>query len=379
MDLKIFQLERGMTILFWLCALFTVFTYLGYPIWLWIFSRLRYRPVIKRQLTPTVTIIIAVRNEEGTLSSKLDCLRGLEYPRDRIQIVVASNGSTDGTERILHEHCDYVDAVILKTACGKAAALNEAVTRAKGEILVFMDARQSVDSNAVSELTACFGDPDVGAVSGELLLDSHSGSSSGGLGIYWEIEKAVRKFESDSGSEVGVTGALYAMRRELYVPIPAGTILDDVFVPMNVVRLGKRVIFQPKAIARDRVFSEEGKEFSRKVRTLTGNYQLTWLMPWLLSWRNPLLFRYVCHKLLRLLCPLLLVLMLVSAGMAEGQIYQAFFCSQILFYALGAFGILFPSTNKFKPVKITATFVMLNAAATLAFCNFITGRNRVWL
>ena len=163
-----------------------------------------------------------------------------------------------------------------------------------------MDARQIVDPDAVSELVSCFADPDVGAVSGELLLES---ASADALGIYWKIEKVVRKLESATGSVVGVTGAIYAIRRELYTEIPPGTILDDVFIPMNVARMGKRVVFQPSAIARDRLFNEKGKEFSRKVRTLTGNYQLLRLAPWLLSPSNPLLFRFISHKLLRLLVP----------------------------------------------------------------------------
>jgi cellulose synthase/poly-beta-1,6-N-acetylglucosamine synthase-like glycosyltransferase len=211
-----------------------------------------------------------------------------------------------------------------------------------------------------------------------LLETSSSAPSSDALGIYWKIEKIVRKLESESGSVVGVTGALYAIRRELYTEIPPGTILDDVFVPMYVARMGKRVVFQPTAIARDQLFSEKGKEFSRKVRTLTGNYQLLQLAPWLLSPVNPLLFRLISHKLLRLLAPLLLILMLVASAISSGPFYRSIFWLQILFYALAAIGTLGPSTKQFKPIAIANTFVMLNAAAALAFYNFVAGRNRVW-
>jgi hypothetical protein len=160
--------------------------------------------------------------------------------------------------------------------------------------------------------------------------------------------------------------------------MPSGTILDDVFIPMHVARMGKRVVFQPSAIARDRLFSEKGKEFSRKVRTLTGNYQLLRLAPWLLSPTNPLLFRLVSHKLLRLVVPLLLVLMLVACELSRGPFYSAILWLQILFYALAAFGMVSPSTKRFMPIAIANTFVMLNAAAALAFYNFVAGRNRVW-
>jgi cellulose synthase/poly-beta-1,6-N-acetylglucosamine synthase-like glycosyltransferase len=254
------------------------------------------------------------------------------------------------------------------------------VKLATGDILVFLDARQTIDANAVSELVACFADPEVGAASGELLLETAPGlGSANALGIYWKIEKVVRKLESSSGSVVGVTGAIYAIRREYFSPIPRGTILDDVFVPMNVARTGKRVVFQPSAIARDQLFSEKGKEFSRKVRTLTGNYQLLKLAPWLLSPANPLLFRFVSHKLLRLLVPLLLILMLAASAMSREPFYRAIFWLQILFYVLAVFGAFSPSSRRFKPIAIANTFVMLNAAAALAFYNFVVGRNRVWV
>ncbi len=369
-----------MKLLFWLCGALIGYVYIGYAIWLSLCTRVHNRPVAKQYYAPNISIIIAARNEEANLPNKLENLRRLAYPQDRIQIVITSDGSTDRTASILREQTPYISPVIFDESNGKACALNEAVKRATGEILVFLDTRQFVEPNAISELTSCFADPAVGAASGELLLETTYGTpSADALGIYWKIEKIMRKLESASGSVVGVTGAIYAIRRELYTEIPRGTILDDVFVPMNVARMGKRVVFQPSAIARDRVFSEKGKEFSRKVRTLTGNYQLLRLAPWLLSPANPLLFRFISHKLLRLLVPVLLILMLVASAVARGPFYRAMFWLQVLFYVLAAVGMLSPSTKKFKPVGIASTFVMLNAAAALAFYNFVAGRNKVWL
>lgn len=368
-----------MKLLFWLCFAITSYVYFGYAIWLWLYARLHRRPVLQNPLTLTISIIIAARNEENTLPSKLENLRLLNYPQDHLQIVIASDGSTDQTASILRQQVPHIVPVILEASNGKARALNEAVKHATGEILVFLDTRQTVDPDAISELTSCFADPAVGAVSGELLLENASGAlSSDALGIYWKIEKAVRKLESASGSVVGVTGAIYAIRRELYTEIPSGTILDDVFIPMNVARLGKRVVFQPSAIARDRLFSEKGKEFSRKVRTLTGNYQLLQLAPWLLSSANPLLFRFISHKLLRLTVPLLMLIMLAASGLSGGSLYREVFWLQVFFYLLAAFGILSPSLRRLKPVAIASTFVMLNAAAAIAFYNFVAGRNSVW-
>jgi len=369
-----------MKLLFWICFALIGYAYFGYACWLLLCVRLRSRPILKRRLSPNVSIVIAVRNEEANLPAKIENLCLLDYPRDRLQVVIASDGSTDRTASILRERAADVLSVILDESKGKASALNEAVKFATGEILVFLDARQTVERDAVSELVSCFADPEVGAVSGELLLEAASGiPSADALGMYWKIEKATRKLESATGSVVGVTGAIYAIRRELYREIPPGTILDDVFVPMNVARMGKRVVFQPSAIARDRLFSERGKEFSRKVRTLTGNYQLLRLAPWLLSPSNPLLFRFVSHKLLRLLVPLLLLLLLMASAIATGPFYRAIFWLQVVFYVSAAFGTLSPAAKKFKPIGIASTFVMLNAAAALAFYNFAAGRKKVWL
>jgi cellulose synthase/poly-beta-1,6-N-acetylglucosamine synthase-like glycosyltransferase len=369
-----------MKLLFWLCFAATAYAYLGYLIFLMLYVRLHGRRVAKQSFAPPVSIIIAAHNEQSNLPAKIQNLRELDYPKDLLQVVIASDGSTDATVAILRENEPFILPVILDQARGKANALNAAVSQATGEMLLFLDVRQVVDKGALKELVANFADPQVGAVSGELLLQTPSGQPAGdALGIYWKIEKAVRKLESASGSVVGVTGAIYAIRRELYSPIPIGTLLDDVFVPMNIARTGKRVIFEPAAIARDYIFSEKGKEFSRKVRTLTGNYQLIRLAPWLLSPANPLLFRFISHKLLRLLVPLLLVLMLISSAIASGPFYRTIFWLQVIFYLLAAFGSLTPSIKRFKPVALATTFVMLNAAAAVAFYNFITGRNKVWI
>lgn len=364
---------------FWVCLALTAYAYLGYAAWLWIQARLRRQPVACRPWEPTVTIVIAARNEEASLPAKLNNLRELDYPAARLQVVVASDGSTDRTAEILRSQSAWIVPVVLKESRGKACALNEAVQRATGEVLVFLDARQFVEPQAVSELVACFADPSVGAVSGELMLENAAaGGNTEGVGLYWKVEKTIRKLESATGSVVGVTGAIYAIRRELYTEIPAGTILDDVFVPMCIARKGRRVVFQPSAIAHDRVFIEKGREFSRKVRTLTGNYQLLKLAPWLLSPANPMLFRFVSHKLLRLLVPLLLAAMLVASAAAGRPFYRAIFWVQIVFYGLAGLGVVSPAAKRWKPVAVANTFVMLNVAAAVAFCNFVSGQDQVW-
>ncbi len=363
-----------MQLLFWISVAGILYTYAGYPILLRVFG-IR-KPLIRGPYAPTVSIILAAKNEAANLPRKLAALRTSSYPPELLQIVIASDGSTDATEEILREAPDVVP-VLLQPSVGKAEAVNQAVRRATGEVLVCLDVRQSLDPDAIRQLVSCLADPAVGAVSGELLLEDATGQpSADGLGIYWKIEKLTRKLESATGSVVGVTGAIYAIRRELFRPIPKGTLLDDVLIPMQVARAGKRVIFHSGAVARDRIFADRGKEFGRKVRTLTGNYQMLQLAPWLLSPANPLLFRLISHKLLRLVVPLFLLVLLFSSALAGAPFYKFVFALQMLFYLLATIGLLRPTTRRGRAVGIPYTFCMLNAAAAMAFYNFVGGRAR---
>lgn len=369
-----------MKLLFWCSFLMVLWSYVGYVAVLWILSLSRPRPVAVGAFHPTVSVLIAAHNEERTLQTKIDNLLGLDYPRDRLQIVIASDGSSDRTSEILFANKDVVSPVILDQAQGKAQALNEARKHATGEILVFFDVRQRIALDAISQLTSYFNDHSVGAVSGELLLDQQAtGDRTSGLGIYWRLEKLIRKLESACGSVIGATGAIYAIRAVLYTEIPKETILDDVFIPMNIARYGKRIVFCPSAMAFDELSDVRGKEFSRKVRTLTGNYQLLDLQPWLLRSANPLRFRFVSHKLMRLAVPLFLCLMLLASALETGIIYRAVLWGQVSLYVAGLLGWIWPKTGRVRPIAVASTFLMLNAAATVAFYNFLLKRYRVWV
>ena len=365
-----------MRLLFWVSVLLIGYAYAGYPLLLRIFGR--KKPVLVQRVTPSVSIVIAAHNEEGNLPRKLRSIRELDYPKHLLQIVIVSDGSTDATPTLLQEAGPDVLPLILQAAVGKAEALNRGVALATGEIILFLDMRQTVDPDAVSELVRHFADPSVGAVSGELMLEAPDGSPSrDGLGLYWKIEKITRKLESETGSVVGATGAIYAIRRQLFRPIPQGTLLDDVLIPMQVARTGSRVLFHSGAIARDRIFPDPGKEFSRKVRTLTGNYQLLRLAPWLLTLSNPLLLRLISHKLLRLAVPLLLVLLLIASAAAQGSFYCAALVLQVMFYAAALLGTVAPAARRQRFIAIAYTFTMLNVAAAAAFYNFL-GRRARW-
>ena len=351
------------------------YAYAGYWLALRLFAR--KRRVAVGDPEPSVSVLMAARNEGHNLAAKLQNLAELDFPAHLLQVIVVSDGSTDNTAEVLAQF-PSVEAVMLPVSGGKALALNEGVRRATGELLWMLDVRQRVERDALRRLLPAFADPAVGAVSGELLLENADGSpSSEALGIYWNIEKAVRRMESESGSVVGVTGAIYLMRRALYEPLPAGLVLDDVLVPIQVARRGYRVLFQPAAVARDRIFVEPGKEFRRKVRTLTGNLQLLQMAPWLLGPSNPLLLRFVSHKLLRLPVPFLLVILLLTSVVSSSTWMHVMLGLQVLFYALAVLGTVAPDCRRWKVVAIPATFSMLNVAAALAFYKFATGES-VW-
>ena len=201
-----------------------------------------------------------------------------------------------------------------------------------------------------------------------------------GMGVYWRIEKKVRELESASGSVVGATGAIYCARRRLCDPLPAGTILDDVLLPMQVVRKGARVVFDSRARAWDSADLGQRPEFMRKVRTLNGNYQLLQLAPWLLSAKNPIRFEFVSHKVLRLMVPFALLASLTSSLFVPQPFYRAVLAAQIVFYGLSLAAIAGLKIGPLSRVAdLARTFVVLNSAAVLAFMNFVTGRKASWV
>lgn len=367
---------------FWISAAVLAYTYFGYPVLLWLRVRWRPRPVQPGFHQPLVSVVMVVRNEAPLLQAKVQALLELDYPPDRCELVVVSDGSTDGSDELLREQARNlrVQVVLNQFGRGKASGLNDALEFAQGEILVFTDVRQRIEREALRRLIENFTDPGVGCVSGALMLgDPEAGESARGLGAYWSIERKIRELESRSGSVVGATGALYAVRRELLAPLPPETILDDVYIPMQVVRQGRRVILEPQARTWDQPDLGAGKEFARKVRTLSGNYQLLQLAPWLMRRENPIRFEFVSHKLLRLAAPFALAAMLVSSAYLPGTIYRATLAAQLAFYALSLLAMV---RLKHGPLARAAdaawTFVLLNTAAMVAFARFVTGRKVVW-
>jgi cellulose synthase/poly-beta-1,6-N-acetylglucosamine synthase-like glycosyltransferase len=371
-----------MELVFWLSIGFVAYVYAGYPLVLELWARLRTSPrradLQVRRAMPGVSIVVAAHNEGARLDRRLQNLRSLDYPPARRQIIVVSDGSTDDTAAVTGRHAPHVELIVVPKG-GKALALNAGVERAKFDVIVFADARQNFAPDALRRLVARLDDPAVGAVTGELLLDCESAlfsnrrvderrtagagpargraerrttadrrvalesSIADGVGLYWRYEKHLRRLESTVASTLGATGAIYAIRRALWTPLPAGTILDDVLTPMRVVMAGFRAVFEEEAKAYDRAPADSEAESRRKVRTLSGNFQILWLEPrLLLPWRNPVWFQYLSHKIGRLLAPYaLLAAFAASLALAQHSgFYLAVLAGQVAFLGLAGYGAL---------------------------------------
>lgn len=363
---------------YWVGVLLLVHVFVGYPVWIWLLARWRPQPVRKQPQAPTVTVVMAVYDGAAHIEAKLANLAALDYPRELIDIVLACDGCRDDSAVRARQFGDArVRVLEFAERRGKAACLNDAVAAATGELLLMNDVRQRLSPDALSELAANFADGSVGAVGGELLFEDAQTGFAQGVDAYWRYEKLIRHAESRSGSMIGVSGALYAIRRELFQPLPAGTVLDDVLVPMRVVAAGSRVVFEPRALAWDRPSQQPAEERRRKLRTLAGNFQLIQLAPWLLSpWRNPLWFRFASHKLLRLLAPWLILLVALTAMLlATRHLICALTVLFLLMAALASIaGRLVTPLGRWLPVRLTTAFVYLNVFSAQALITF--ARNR---
>jgi cellulose synthase/poly-beta-1,6-N-acetylglucosamine synthase-like glycosyltransferase len=425
-----------MAVTFWVSVAVIAYVYVGYPLLVYLWARNRggracsaYGDAFARgdasarrddnrgtDDLPSVSIVIAARNEGARIGARIENLLGLDYPASKRQIIVVSDGSTDATVDVLERYSRDVIAIAVPPS-GKALALNVGVLRATSDIVVFADARQVFAADALRELVAPFADGRIGAVTGELLLDAESpcrrrgrdrrtpsaspvasgfsrmtasnvssvavssaavssvaavrlkadatkadatetetedrrvgerrrtlrSTIADGVGLYWTYEKQLRRFESAVDSTLGATGAIYAIRRSLWRPLPAGTILDDVLTPMRAVLAGSRVVFNERACAFDRAAVDSDAEARRKIRTLAGNYQILGLEPRLLSpWANRVWLQYMSHKVGRLAVPYALLTMFAASLVlsATNVFYQLVLGGQVLFYLLAGCGAL---------------------------------------
>jgi hypothetical protein len=348
-----------------------------YPLVVHLRARWAPRPVRRGRVDVSVSCVIAARNEAPAIGARLANVLAAEFPAARLEVVVVSDGSTDGTDDVVagwaRRTGGRVRLVRVGAGRGKAHALTAGVAAARGDVVVFGDARQRFAPDAIAALVENFADPDVGAVSGHLDLEPRPDGGGQALDVYWRFERALRRAESASGSAVGCTGAIYAIRRALFTPLPEDTLLDDVLVPMRIALAGYRVVFEPRARAFDRCAELRGREFGRKVRTVAGNVQLLRLCPSLVDVRRGApAWRFIGHRLVpRVLLPWALAGVLASSAVLRGRRYRLALAAQALAYAAGLAGIaLEPRGGRW--LRAPAAFLALNAAGLVGTIRYFT-------
>ncbi len=364
--------------IFWLSAGCVAYVYFGYTLLLTVWSRLAPRPVKKGPAMPFVSLVTTAFNEERVIEEKIRVSLALDYPEDRYEIVVVSDGSKDRTVEIARRFEDgkRVRVLAFEPNRGKLQCLNDAVPQLKGEIVAFSDASSMPAKNALRELMANFADPEVGACSGVYqVLKKDEAEHGGQEGFYWKYETYLKLREAEIDSILGCHGSLYAIRKALY-PFPSpDTINDDYVIPLRILHGGHRVAYEPAAVA-----YEEAKEmggFSRRIRIMAGNFEQLREMGGLLNpprWKP--LFFFVSHKLGRLVAPAAMAAALVAnLFLLDRLLYQATLALQLAFYGLSAMGAVWPLRPKI--LRAPYYFTMINVATLWGLYYVIVGRGRL--
>lgn len=362
----------------------SVYIYLGYPALIFLVSRLRPRP-FRRGGEPTVTVLIPVYNEEGVIADKIANTLALDYPPERLEILVVSDGSTDATESIVRRFEARVRLLSLPRS-GKAFALNEGARAARGEILVLTDANTLLEPGSLRPLVDPFADPEVGGVCGNKKQRPPAGAdtTAEGENLYWRWDKWQKALESRAGSIFAADGTLYAVRKELYVPIADPAQADDIAISARIVLQGRRLLYEPRAVAWEEAPAEGRDEFRRKVRVTNHSVRALWNLGrglWTYGFYS---VELLSHKFFRHLVPFFLIpLFLSNAVLATSgsPVFRILFAGQVLFYSLALAGFALRGTRlgRAKPFTVPYYFCLVNAAAFLGVLSILRGRRlRAW-
>lgn len=367
---------------FWGSLLLLAYSYAVFPLMVLLRGRLRPKPHEGAANTPTVSIIVAAHNEAPSIAKKMENLRRLEYPVERLEIVIASDGSDDGTDEVVRRHLvDNVRLIPLPRQ-GKARTLNRAVEQSTGEILVFSDAEGSCAPGTLLALVRAFADGSVGGVAGNRIyvdIDDAEGIAVG-EGAYWDFDRMMKVAQSAAGSITGAAGSLYAIRRSLFTPIPPG-VNDDFFNSLRVVEQGSRMLFVPDAVIYGPVSPDASSEYRRKVRVMTRGLRCAVAVPVLF---DP--FRYgfyslqlFSHKILMrtMAVPLLLLALVTPLLWRRHAIYRVAAVAQILFFLCAALGAAFPRAAwaRARIISIPTYFCLVNLASIEAIWNVSRGES----
>jgi cellulose synthase/poly-beta-1,6-N-acetylglucosamine synthase-like glycosyltransferase len=372
-------------IIFWAGVSLIIYTYALFPVLILVRGHLLARPFVKSNHTPSVSVVIAAYNEEAHIGKRIENLLSQDYPLDRVQILIASDGSSDRTEAIVRTYEDRGVQLIAGPRRGKGQTLNAAVDHATGDFLVFSDANTHFLPDALSALVRPFADAGVGGVAGNQVYDRDNDGSQSASGerAYWNFDRSMKDAQSRAGSVTSATGAIYAIRRALYHSAPDYT-PDDFSISIGVIAEGKRLVFAADAVAIEPVAASSGAEFARKVRYITQGLYAVRLNRALL---NPLRFGFYSfqlawHKILRrvMAFPLLAILAISPWLWKHGVEYQLVIASQVAFYGLVVLGFALDRIRpkSWKLPALAYYFFMVNAAALIAIVNNVRGRHVLW-
>lgn len=379
-----------MALLFWLAAGLIGYTYAGFPAIVMLRAKLRPRPHRRADVTPSVSVVIAAHDEERSIGDRVDNLLAVDYPTDRLEVVIASDGSTDGTVAEARRREEPRVRVLDLPRTGKANALNAAVGASTGDILVFSDANTAYAPDAIRQLVRSFADPEVGGVAGNQVYlssaekggpaDPTTATAIGaGERSYWDFDRLLKDAESLGGSVISATGAIYAIRRELFRSVPDG-VTDDFMTSTRVIAGGRRLVFEPAAVALEPVASSGRGEYRRKVRIMTRGLRGVAMARELLDPRRYGFYavQLFTHKVLRRLMavPLLVIAATSATLWDDGPIYRLAVLGQVAVYGLGAIGLALRGHRAGRRpwFSLPAFFLLVNIASLHAAWNLITGR-----
>jgi cellulose synthase/poly-beta-1,6-N-acetylglucosamine synthase-like glycosyltransferase len=377
-------LDWMLAICLWACLGGVLYAYLLYPVVVWCLAR-RFGKQQRAQSRaadewPSVSLVIAAYNEAAVIEERILNTLALDYPADKLEILIASDGSSDATPEIVRRYEDRgVRLLDFQQRRGKASVLNSALPEARGDIVLLSDANTMFDPDAVRQLVRWFCDPRVGAVCGRLVLvDPRTGGNVDGL--YWKYETFLKKCEGRLGALLGTNGAIYALRKELYVPIPANTIVDDFVIPLLAkLRHGCEIVYECGAVAREETAPNVGCEFRRRTRIGAGGFQSIGLLWKLLDPRRGwVAYTFLSHKILRWVCPFFLLGALATNLLLWPQpFYRGLLAAQLAFYQLSFLITLVPSRVRLlKPLRLTTMFTSMNLALFLGFCRWLRGTQK---
>lgn len=370
--------------IFWTAVAILLYATFGFPVVTWLRTRWLYRPLQSESLSsyPHITLIIAAYNEADVILQKLHNAAALDYPAERLEIIVASDGSDDGTQEIVRSFQEKPVRLLDLPRQGKNTTINQAVAAAGGDILVFTDADSMLRPDALCELVAPLTDQTIGGVAGNYHYRSEEAE---GLGekSYWDFDRRIKEWQSATGSVTSATGQIYAIRRSLFQPVPAA-VTDDAFISRSVIGQQQRLVFNPAAVASGPIADADG-EYRRKIRVTTRGLNTVWQQRFLL---NPFRFGYYSlqlfsHKVLRRLIglPLLIIAIATPFIWSKGVIYRLAAVGQLAFHGAALTGYLLrhrPLGRK-KPLSLPFHFDMVNLAALQAAVKLLRGhRFDVW-